>query len=386
MGDGYGALTRTRLGRWWRPVAVAGTMLSIVPASGSQSGGQGSPRPIWSTQGEARGTPARDRESLFFRSGSELAAADRRTGRVIWRSALGGTAGPLGTRVAVSGNHVMAGDYDLVGLDTQTGARRWTFAPGVGHAPGLYLGDAVGEVVYTGSAGGMLHAVHTGTGVAAWSVQAGPSANSTVYAPVVGRHVFATFSGFDLPRVGGVGAFDTRTGREMWRHEFAHDGVPAGRPVVVEELVLVADQGGSVHAFGARTGQQVWVIPPLDALGGQPDFRPLAVAGRVLVAGSLSGEVVAYDMPSRRVRWRWRPAGIAPVSVAFELVARFGVVYVPYLSGRVVALRLSDGVRLWDFGSGGGSFTWVPLVESSAIYLAGAKAGLFAFRHGRYIQ
>jgi outer membrane protein assembly factor BamB len=117
---------------------------------------------------------------------------------------------------------------------------------------------------------------------------------------------------------------------------------------------VAGSQDGTLVGIDPRSGALRWVIPALRVrldgrdMGAQ-DFRPVARAADTLVAGSLTGQVVAYDLGTRQQRWR-----VAPVaaSVAFGLAADRTVVYVPYLSGDLVALDMRDGSERWRTGAG----------------------------------
>src|SRR5690606_22036948 len=120
---------------------------------------------------EARGIPARDPHSVYVLTQKhELVAASVTSGRVRWRVPTDSTGGTFGSRVIVRGDVVVAGDYDLIGVDRRTGSRRWTFSPSDGGGAGLHLGEASGRVVFCGSLAGSLHAVDTETGQPRWSI------------------------------------------------------------------------------------------------------------------------------------------------------------------------------------------------------------------------
>jgi outer membrane protein assembly factor BamB len=106
------------------------------------------------------------------------------------------------------------------------------------------------------------------------------------------------------------------------------------------------------------------------------DFRPVVVSGDTVVAGSLTGEVLAYDLGTRRERWRRSPVD---ASVAFGLAADDTLVYVPYLSGQIVALSIRDGTERWRTGGSDDGFIWTPLVYDARLFTAGSGAGFVAF-------
>ena len=118
--------------------------------------------PLWRVPGAARGTPAFDGDTAYFLARDrEVVAIDARTGEVRWRTGTGVTsvdaifgATTAGTNLAIAGPTVVGADWDVIGFDRKTGERRWTYTAPNGDGPGLFLGQAAGDVVFTGSPGG----------------------------------------------------------------------------------------------------------------------------------------------------------------------------------------------------------------------------------------
>jgi outer membrane protein assembly factor BamB len=286
----------------------------------------------------------------------------------------------------VSGAIVVAGDGGLTGVDGLTGQWRWTFDPAIGRTPGPYLGDAAGDLIFAGSADGYLHAVDVSNGSSRWIRRVEPGA--IVFAPVVlGDRVFVSYTGPTPSSSGGVAAFERATGRLIWRRQHLPWTVvesatgSTGAPVLSRDVVIAGVQDGTLVALRLDTGALRWVIPPpAHRADGRPsaphDFRPVVVSGETIVAGSLTGEVRAYDAETRRERWRRSPVD---ASVAFGLAADEAQVYVPYLSGHLVALSIRDGAERWRTGGSRDGFTWTPLVAGARLFAAGSGVGFVAF-------
>lgn len=193
--------------------------------------------------------------------------------------------------------------------------------------------------------------------------------------------MFAGYTQFTAPQTGGVVALDTVTGREQWRTAFPaatnlRVGVgSAGGVVVVNGVVIAAAGDGRIHGLRRVTGAHLWSIPPVGE--GAPDVRALAVTGRTLFAGSLTGRVVAYDTSTRRERWR--DGDPLDGSIAFEIASDRRNVYVPYLAGRLVALDAATGVERWRTRDDLKGFVWPPAPGAGRLVAAASVAGLFAF-------
>jgi outer membrane protein assembly factor BamB len=301
-----------------------------------------------------------------------------------------------GSRVVVSGGMAVAGDYNLVAFDLRTGDERWRFAPAVGYGPGIYLGDPTPETVLAGSPAGRLYAIASATGDVRWSGVIAADNVTTVFAPASdGGVVAAAYTTFRAPNTGGVVLFDLLTGRERWRAAFPRSADrwlgtgSAGGPLLISEFVVAAAGNGVIYAFDRDDGAIRWTLPALNGLppvlrGPFPppaeiagaDFRPLAAFGSTLIAGSLKGVVVAYDVHSRRELWRYD--GSWTGSVGFGLHADRRSVYVPFVSGRHVALDLETGLERWRTAGTSGGFSWTAASDGQRVYLAGGNGGYVA--------
>jgi outer membrane protein assembly factor BamB len=354
------------------------------PAAGAPAAS--SPRLLWHIDDEGRGTPAiGGRTAFFLTKRHELVAVHASSGRVLWRARTPGLADQTaGSRVIGADGRVIAGDDAVVGFDGD-GRERWRFSDPQVSAAGIYLGDAAGGLVFTGSSSGRIAAIDAATGQLRWTASAG-SEDTTVFAPVADEQlVVAGYTTFAATLSGGVIAWDARTGQERWRVDFADTGSPAGLtggPVLADWFAAAANRDGTILVIERRSGRVVTTVPAvgepaiagLDAVS--QDFRALAWAGRgrVLIAGSLTGVVVAVDAATGVERWRRRPIA---ASVGFALTIDDGTVYVPYLSGPLVALDVSSGEERWRTAADPG-FSWAPAVFSDRVYAAGSK-GFFAF-------
>lgn len=155
-------------------------------------------------------------------------------------------------------------------------------------------------------------------------------------------------------------------------------------PTLADGRVYAADVDGALFALDAATGNDIWQVRTDLALSSAP-----GVGSGVVVAVSSDGDVVAFDAASGQERWRARvPApvlatplvaqGVAVVRAADGRISSFdlgtgerrwlferqvpaltlrgtsapalgqGVAYVGYEDGMLVALRLQDGLRVWE--------------------------------------
>lgn len=354
--------------------------------------------PLWHVAGEGWGTPAADAATAYFLAKAhEVVALDAATGAERWRARTGET-GPTtaGSLLLLAGDVVVAGDYNVMAFDRRDGALRWRFTPADGYGPGIYLGATMGELVFTGSPSGRIYAIDHRSGTARWSALVADDDKTTVYPPVSdGEIVVAAYTTFDAPMTGGVIAVDVGTGRERWRAAFPRpadgllDSAWGGGPLLLDTAVAAVSTDGTVFAFDRTTGAVQWTLPRWSgargpgAGAGNPaaprdrDFRPLARSATRVFVGSLSGEVIAYDLGDRSERWRY--ASALNGSVAFRLGSDERSVYVPYVDGRLIALDAGDGRERWRTSDRFNGFSWPPAIDGERVYGTDAAAGFFAF-------
>lgn len=371
---------------WAAGVATLATWISTTA----------SPTVVWHVTGEARGTPATDGANVYFASRRhEVVALDAATGRERWRRSTAERGEEtFGFAVVVAGSVVAVGDYNLVGFDRVSGALRWRFEPEDGHATGVYVGAVAGGLVLTGSPAGRMYAVEPESGRARWTSLISDDRRTTVFQPIAnGEVAVAGFTQFTAPNRGGVVAVNLKTGVVRWKMHFP---VPADRTlstnfgtgaVFYSDLVLASSGDGLIHAIDATTGERRWAIdrvgnlPPGWLVSPDRDNRPLAIVGDTLVSGSLTGAVIAYDLATRRERWRFhsRMSG----STVYRLTADDRMVYVPYFGGEFIALDLAKGTEQWRIGDWRSGFLWAPLIWNDKVFVAASGSGYYAFAHPR---
>jgi outer membrane protein assembly factor BamB len=342
---------------------------------------------IWQVKGEGQGQAAVNAEiACFLTRRHQVVAVDRKSGAERWRI---GTGEPgdetLGSAVVMAGGRVFVGDYALFGFDAASGVRRWRFEPTDGYGPGLYLGDAAGELVFAGSPAGRLYAVRQDTGRQVWSTAVSTTPRSTVFQPAVSEDVLAAgYSTFGPVTTGGLVVLDRRTGRQLWRREFTREGGAGGTgfgggPVFTPDAVVAAGGDGTIRAFDRATGASRWTLPPVTRADGRPqdrDWRPLALSGSTIIAGSMSGAVIAVDVGSGRTKWRYsHPDG---GSTGLRMSVDDRTVYVPHLGGLLVAVDIRSGRARWQIGGMGDGFSWAPIVAGNTLLAVAARLGLVA--------
>jgi outer membrane protein assembly factor BamB len=153
--------------------------------------------------------------------------------------------------------------------------------------------------------------------------------------------------------LGDVVALNATTGAEVWR---AKPGAPLrGAPTVSDNNVFVLSQDNQLYALGQADGKQSWTQSgSIESQGVFGVAAPASSQGTV-VAGFSSGELNAYRYENGRTLWQdalSRSSVTTSVSSLADIdadpVIDRGVVYALGQGGRMVALEITTGQRLWE--------------------------------------
>jgi outer membrane protein assembly factor BamB len=164
--------------------------------------------------------------------------------------------------------------------------------------------------------------------------------------------------------LGDVVALSAAEGKEIWR---AKPGGPLrGAPTLANGQVYVLSQDNQLYALGDADGKVAWTQSgSLETQGVFGVAAPAASAGTV-VAGFSSGELNAYRYENGRTLWQdalSRTSISTSVSSLADIdadpVIEDGRVYAVGQGGRMVAVDISTGQRLWEQNLAGISTPWI---------------------------
>ena len=246
-------------------------------------------------------------------------------------------------------------------------ARAWSVSIGEGSDSGSYFGGTPvveGDRLYTIDTASTVRGFDTATGRELWAApltrpDEGERGASGGGVAVFGGRVYAT-SGYGL-----AAAYDGTTGQEIWRADLQ---IPLrGGPTVAEGRVLVMTQDNQLIALDAADGSREWeVIGTVEPAGLFGAAAP-AVAQDTAVVGFSSGELQAVRIENGRLVWQdvLAPAGrTTSLSGLSDIDAppaidEQGRVFAIGHGGRIAAVQLSTGQRVWEQPFGGVSLPWV---------------------------
>jgi len=255
----------------------------------------------------------------------------------------------------------------------------WTVSVGQGasrYAQVLAGPVVVDGTVYTMDSTSLVSAWSSADGHQLWQVDIRPKDNdSQAWGGGVsydGGRIFVT-TGF-----GEILALDARTGKEIWR-------IPTvsplrGAPTIADGRVYAVTVDNELLAFSSDDGHRLWSyegIPESAVLAGSGSP---AVANEVVVAPFSSGEIVALRVENGHQVWADSLSATRrfdPMSTLADVRGRpvidRGRVYAISHSGRMTALDLRTGSRVWEQDIGG---VFAPWVAGDYIYVLSTSAEL----------
>ncbi|WP_251367629.1 outer membrane protein assembly factor BamB [Polynucleobacter sp. AP-Titi-500A-B4] len=253
------------------------------------------------------------------------------TGKPIWNVSVGSEV--LSEPVVAGGIVVIrALDNRFIGLDAQTGVRKWIYQRQQS-ALSLRVGYGMlpinNEVIVTGFAGGRFGMIAIGNGGLVWETPVSfpkgfseiERLNDVTAKPSMEGDIICAVS-----YQGRIGCGQARTGNLLWFKDYSsYTGTAQSR-----DLVFSANEKSYVTAFATKDGSQAWENTQLT-------FRdvgePLAV-GRVLLMGDAQGYVHAFSQANgemvARIRHDSSPISAAPIAVG-------GLILIQSQGGKIAA-------------------------------------------------
>lgn len=244
--------------------------------------------------------------------------------------------------------------------------RAWTISIGSGSSSKARL--AAAPVV----AAGRIYTIDTQAVVRAFDANTGSRVWETLI-PGDGVNESSLFGGgvsFDEGRVyatnglGFTAALDAQTGAIVWR---VRPGGPLrGSPTIANGNVYVTAQDNQFYALDPADGKIKWqAAGALEQAGVFGNAAPAAAQGTVVV-GYSSGELSAYRYENGQGLWQDAltrtsiSTAVATLSdIDADPIIDQGRVYAVGQGGRMVAIELNTGQRIWEINIAGIARPWV---------------------------
>lgn len=174
---------------------------------------------------------------------------------------------------------------------------------------------------------------------------------------------------------GSLAAIDAATGTRSWTVDL--DSPARGAPSAGAGKVFIVTQDNAVIAVNQTDGSETWRFEGIPELAGLLATSSPAISGNKVVVPYKSGELVAFDIESGEPSWSdavSRPSRLLAISglsdVSASPVVADGVVYAAGVGGRVIAVALKDGERVWELDVGS---THTPAVSGDGLFLVSVE-------------
>jgi outer membrane protein assembly factor BamB len=159
-------------------------------------------------------------------------------------------------------------------------------------------------------------------------------------------------------------ALDAAGGKEIWRQQVASP--VRGAPTVADGRVFTVTVDNQLEVLSADDGHRLWSHNGIPETAGLLGSASPAVEGDIVVVPYTSGEIFGLRVENGRPLWSDNLATARPLGALSTLadirgrpVIDRGRVYAVSHSGRMVAIDLRTGDRVWEQDIGGTHGPWV---------------------------
>lgn len=229
------------------------------------------------------------------------------------------------------------------------------------------------EKIIAAAAKGKIEAYNRSTGHSLW--------NADIDQPICGGVGIGGGLVMVATEDGRVWALDEKNGKTLWKTQV--NGEVLAPPQSDGNTVVALTFSGNLVGLDAKSGEKKWLYA-----GGAPVLSLRASSAPMLydtgvIAGLNNGKVIAVDLASGQPLWESR-AGVAQGSseierqndVAGNLLIDTDVLYAVSYQGRLTALDLRSGRRLWETNAS----SYVGLSEGFGnIYVVSVNGNITAF-------
>lgn len=293
-----------------------------------------------------------------------ITAVELATGAIRWRVR---TKKPIRGGLAFVAGLVVTTQIDgeVLALDAVSGAVRWRRAMSRGFAPqagAVFSPPAVsGDAVFVGHQRAIA-ALSARDGAVRWHDDPVPDGrNSQSAAAIAIGHGLAI--GTFHRELGGVIAWDAKTGERRWSHSDLTTVAINAAPVIGDNAVYIVSGATEVTALDFD-GKPRWLVK-LDEQGfdwGYASIGTPVLAAGTLIVPTMYGDLVALDAATGKERWRHRATvgplrtthyrGSGQASFAASPIVTGNLVWVADAAGTLSALDLETGTSRGEIALG----------------------------------
>ena len=210
---------------------------------------------------------------------------------------------------------------------------------------------AANGIIYTLDSRAQVTATNT-AGATVWTRDLTPTADRRGDGASGGGLALADGRLYVTSAFGSLTVIDTANGDLVWTKAF--DAPVTAPPTVAGDRVYVVAADSTAWALETRDGKTDWQLPGTPSVASMVGGAAPAVAGALVLFPTPSGELIAAQRDTGMIEWRTSIAGTR-LGVAYarikditgDPVISGNRVFIGNQSGRVMALDLANGARLW---------------------------------------
>jgi outer membrane protein assembly factor BamB len=270
----------------------------------------------------------------------------------------------------------------------------WTADAGTGsNSSGRVTASPIvyGGQIYTLDSAGGVSAFATSGGSAIWRVSLKPArenASGNWYSLSLGGNTEGGYGGglaIDNGRLyaasgfGNVVALDPQSGKKLWEKQL--EAPIRSSPTAVGDRVFVVSLDGRFYCLAGADGGELWSVRGLPQQASLINNASPAVEGDVVVVPYPSGDLVALHVTDGSAAWseslsRTRTTSqLSSMSDAARPAIDQGTVFAVGHAGRMIATQAATGERLWQLNVPGIQQPWV---AGGTVFIVNTQGELIA--------
>jgi outer membrane protein assembly factor BamB len=210
---------------------------------------------------------------------------------------------------------------------------------------------AANGIIYTLDSRALVSATNT-AGATVWTRDLTPSATRSPDGASGGGLALSDGRLYVTSAFGSLTVLDAASGQTVWTKTF--DAPVTAPPTIAGDRVYVVAADSTAWSLETRDGKTDWVLPGTPSTASMVGGAAPAVAGELVLFPTPAGELIAARRDTGMIEWRTSIAGTR-LGVAYAAIKDItgdpvidgGRVFIGNQSGRVMALDLADGRKLW---------------------------------------
>ncbi|WP_198670348.1 outer membrane protein assembly factor BamB [Dyella sp. C9] len=195
---------------------------------------------------------------------------------------------------------------------------------------------------------------------------------------------------------GKLAAIDAASGKTLWTKSSRTEGwfgwgdkkradaLYAGGPMVSGDLLVVGTLDGHIYGVNAKDGSPRW-----ESVVNSEVISSPVIAGNLVIARTQDGRLYGFDSSTGERRWVYDQDTVPLLSLRGNgpLLVANGVVFYGSDAGKLVALRLDNGEKLWEqtLASGEGRTEIDRLADADGAILLDGSTLYSAAYHGNMV-